>query len=308
MGLFDFFKRQKKFELPEMYSDIITKEEYNNILEICIKCHQENELTISKIDEGEIVIDIDGVEQHRYLDNLVRVLASNEKKNWKELIYEHFDKLKPNPSALKYLYKDFEYANQFLRVLLKEDTFNLGVNIENYVHRIDFPKTYTFLILEFEGQFHYVRKDEIREWNKTENDLFEIAIQNLPENEIEAKEYEFSEKFTVFIFLSGDFSASLMLDLKNRADYTIGKLGTLIAIPTKGTAYAHPIDNGDILELIELLDPTIEKIYNEDPGNITTNFYWYFKDKIQIFPTEQSENGLLISLPTDLIKQINEIK
>lgn len=306
MGIFDIFKKQKKFKLPEMYNGIISKYEYNDIMQICIKYHQDNELIISKIDEGEIVTDFNGEEQHRYLDNLVRILASNEKTTWEELIYEHFDKLNPNPSALKYLYKDFDYASQFLRVLLKEDTFNLGDNVENYVHRIDFPKTNTFLILEFEDQFHFIRKDEINEWNKTENNLFEIAIQNLPENEIEAKEYEFGEKFTVFIFFSGDFSASLMLDLKNRADYAIGKFGTLIAIPTKGIAYTHPIENGDILELVKILDPTIEKFYNEDPGNITTNFYWYYDDKFQIFPTEQSENGLLISLPKDLIKQINK--
>ena len=306
MGLFNIFKKQKKFDLPEMYNGIISKDEYNIIMEICIKYHNDNELIISKIDEGEIVTDIDGNEQHCYLDNLVRVLASNDKTIWNELIYEHFDKLKPNPSALKYLYKDFEYASQFLRVLLKENTFNLGEKVENFVNRIDFPKTNTFLILEFEGQFHFVRKDEIIEWDKTENDLFECAIQNLPEDEIEVKEYEFGEKFTVFIFFSGDYSASLMLDLKNKADYTIGKFGTLIAIPTKGTAYAHPIDTSNILELIEILDPTIEKFYNEDPGNVTTNFYWNYDDKIQIFPSEQSENGILISLPKDLINLINE--
>lgn len=306
MGLFDIFKKQKKYQLPEIYNGIITKDEYNDILEICIKYHQDNGLIISKIDEGEIVTDIEGEEQHRYLDNLVRVLASYEKTIWSQLVYEHFDKLKPNRSALNYLYKDFEYASQFLRVLLKEDTFNLGDHVGNYVHRVDFPKTNTFLILEFEEQFHYVRKDEIIEWEKLEDELFEIAIENLPENKVEVKEYQFGEKYTVFIFFSGDFSASLMLDLENRADYSIGKFGTLIAIPTKGTAYAHPIENGELLGLIEILDPTIEQFYNEDPGNITTNFYWYHNDEIQIFPTEQSEKGLLISMPKDLIKLLNE--
>mgnify|MGYP000252195943 CR=1 FL=1 len=51
--------------------------------------------SLSKIDAGEIVIEINGSELHFYLDNLVRVLASNEKSYWKTLIYEHFDKLKP---------------------------------------------------------------------------------------------------------------------------------------------------------------------------------------------------------------------
>ena len=305
MGLFNIFKKDKKYELPAMYNGIVSQNEYNDILNICKQYHQDNGLEISRIAEGEIVTEIEGDEQHRYLDNLVRVLASNESTRWKELIYQHFDKLKPNSSALNYLYKDFEYASQFLRVLLKEDTFVLGDDISKYVHRTDLPKTHTFLILEFEEKFFYVIKDEIIEWNKAENELFEIAIENIPDDEIEAKEYEFGEKFPVFIFFSGDFSASLVLDLKNRADYAIGRFGALIAIPTKGTAYAHPIENNEILELIEILHPTIEKFYNEDPGNITTNFYWYYNDKFQIFPNGQDENGFFVRLPEDLKILVN---
>lgn len=305
MGLFDIFKKQRKHQLPDMYDGIVDENEYDEIMQICINYFKDNGLIISKIDEGEIVTEIDGDEHHLYLDNLVRILASNNKTSWKLLIYEHFNKLKPHKSALNYFYKDFDYASQFLRVLLKEDSFNFGDTIDNYVHRIDFPKTNTFLILEFEEKFHYVRKDNIIEWNKSYNELFEIAIQNIPEDEIKAKEYIFGEKFTVFIFLSGDFSASLMLDLKNRAEYSIGIFGTLIAIPAKGTAYAHPIENGEILELVKILDPIVEKFYNEDPGNITTNFYWYFNNQFQIFPTKQSDKELIISMPKDLIKLIN---
>ncbi|MES2765532.1 MAG: hypothetical protein V4642_06685 [Bacteroidota bacterium] len=306
MGLLNILKKEKKYDLPEIYNGIISKEDYTVILGICQQYHSDKGLEISKIDKGEIVIDIDGEEEKRYLDNLVRVLSSSEKAEWQEIIYEHFDKLKSNPSALKYLYKDFEYASQFLRVLIKEKEFVLGDDIVNFVHRIDLPQTHTFLIIEFEGLFHYVRRDDITEWNKTENDLFKIAIENIPEEEIEVKEYEFAEKFTVFIFFSGDFAASLMLDLENRADFTIGEFGTLIAIPTKGTAYAHPIESDNITELIQELDPTIEKFYNEDPGNITTNFYWLYNGKFQIFPSENQANQTIIRLPQDLINLLNK--
>ena len=183
---------------------------------------------------------------------------------------------------------------------MKEDIFNLGDSVDNYVHRIDFPKTYTLLILEFEGKFHFIRRDEIGEWEKSESELFEIAIRNLPLDEIEAKEYEFGDKFTVFIFFSGDFSSSMMLDLKNQAEYCIGKYGTLLALPSKGTAFAHPIENGEILDLIEILNPLVQKFYNEDPGNVSTNYYWYYQDQIQIFPTEKTDKSMLIKLPLDL--------
>lgn len=300
MGILDIFKKNKEYELPEIYEGLITKKDYNTILSFSIIYHKENNLLISKIDDGEIVIEINNEIQHRYLDNLVRVLSNNYKSMWKELIYEHFDKLKYNSSAFNYLYKDFDYASQFLRVMIKEDIFNLGDLISNYVYRVDFPKTNTFLVLEFEEQFHYVRKDAIIEWEKTEKELITIAIENIPVDEIEVKEYEFAKDFKVFTFLSGDYSSSLMLDLKNRAEYTIGSFGSLIAIPTKGTASVYPIETNNVLELIDIINPTIEKLYNEDPGNISQNYYWFYNNKFYLFPTETGEAGQFIKLPKAL--------
>jgi hypothetical protein len=230
------------------------------------------------------------------------LLSSNNKEDWKGLIYEHFDKLKDKRSAYNYFFKDFDYASQFLRVLVKPEDINFLDNISDYIHRIDFPKTKTFLVLEFEEQFRYIRREDIIEWAKPEEELFEIGISNIPAEEIEIKEYLFSDKFTVYIFFSGDYSSAFLLDIKNNADYAIGAYGALITIPTKGTAYAHPIESSDILDLIEQLYPTIEQFYNEDPGSITTNFYWYFNDKFMIFPIGQDDNGAYIKLPDELAR------
>lgn len=214
-------------------------------------------------------------------------------------------KLKENKSAYTYLFKDFDYASQFLRVLIKGDNVDFGGSFRDFIYRTDFPNTKTFLVIEFEAQFKYLKQEDIAEWNKTNEVLFDIAISNIPSQEVEAKEYQYCDKFTVYIFFSGDYSSALMLDLKNSADFSIGTYGSLIAIPTKGTAFTHPIETSDILELVVALNPSIEQFYNEDPGNITTNFYWFYNDNIQVFPLGKDRNGNFIRLPDDLIKLLN---
>lgn len=92
MGLFDIFKKNKKFDLPDSYKGIINKNDYNLVIDIAKKYHFEKELPITQINEGEIITEIDGEEQHRYLDNLVRLLSSNDKELWEYLINEHFEK------------------------------------------------------------------------------------------------------------------------------------------------------------------------------------------------------------------------
>lgn len=251
-----------------------------------------------RIGDGEIVAEIEGQEQYWYLDNLVRVLSSNDKKLWEQLITEHFDKLKVNKPAYDYFFKDFEHASQYLRVLIKDEDFLSGLefNVSDFIYRIDFPFTKSFLIFEFDNKFTYIKHTDIVEWNKSIETLFEVAISNTPSDEITIEEYEFANKFDVFLFLSGDYSATLTLDLKNRADFGIGTYGSLIAIPTKGTAYVHPIETDDILELIEAIDSSVSTFFNEDPGNITTNYYWGYNDNFQVFPKEND----VISLPNDL--------
>src|SRR5262249_16137591 len=151
-------------------------------------------------------------------------------------IYEHFDKLKDHTSAYNYLFKDLEYAAQFLRVLIKGADIHEN-QLDQFIHRCDFPETNTFLLIEFEEQFKYLIKEDIAEWSKTTDELFDIAIGNTPAEEIEVKQYSFCDKFLVYIFFSGDFSSSLMLDLAARAEFAIGSYGSMIAIPAKGTSF-----------------------------------------------------------------------
>jgi hypothetical protein len=301
MKFFRFFKRRRDDEFPDQYHGLITPEDYQFVLGIVKKYHAEKGLNILSIGKGEIVVEVSGEQQYRYLDNLIRMLPAARKGEWTQTIYEHFDKFKDHRSAYRYLYKDFEYAAQFLRVLIKgEDLYK--DELDQLVARSDFPGTNTFLVIEFQELFTYVRRKDIDEWGKSTEELFEIAIGNTPGEEIKAKKALYCDKFTVFVFFSGDFSSALMLDLAARAEFCIGTYGSLIAIPTKGTSFVHPIETPDIMELVEFLAPTINKFYNEDPGNITTNFYWRYGDRIEKFPVGQDDNGQYVRLPQGLIK------
>ena len=230
------------------------------------------------------------------------MLASNEINDWEGIVYNHFDRLKETKGAYEYLFKDFEYANQFLRVLIKDSSFNLDEEFENsgIIFRTDLPETNTFLVLEFENKFRYINFVNIADWNVSIEELFEIAIANTPDEEIEVKELLCDDKFTVYAFFSGDYSASLMLDLENRYDFAIGLFGSLIAIPTKGTALVYPVASNNVQEMIQILNPSIEQFYKEDPGQISTNFYWLYQNKFKLIEQGENKDGENIILPIDL--------
>jgi hypothetical protein len=303
--MFNIFKREKLLPLPTNYTGLIDQRDYNLVFELCKKYLTKNDYKIKEIGDGEIVVDHIDQEKHFYLDNLVRLLAQNDKSQWENLVKEHFDKQKEIPFATDYLYKDFQYASQFIKVYLKpKGTFALE-NVEDYVNKVDLPETYTFLILDFNEQFHFVRRENISEWNRDESELFEIGFSNISNESIDIRESMLADKYPVYMFFSGDFSASFIIELERNANFTIGTYGSIVAVPTKGSAFVHPIETNQVMEVIVELAEMTKKFYDEDPGNITMDFFWYHDGKFDIFPNEPADNGYVtIDWPTELKQKL----
>lgn len=285
--MFNLFRRKKLLPLPASYATLVNQKDYNVIVGYYKDYLEKVGQKIVKIETGEIVVDLGDQQRHYYLDNLVRVLAQSDKIEWEKIVNEHLDKNQVIPFATEYLYKDFEYASQFLKVYLKSAETFPKLQPGDYVHRVDLPETRTFLILDFHEQFHFVKRENIVEWNKSEEELLEIGFANVSVEKIEIEEVLFKDQFNVFTLLSGDFSASFIIELEKNAGFAVGTHGSIVAIPTKGSAFIHPIENDEVLDVIAALSDVTKKFFDEDPGNITTNFYWYHDGKFELFPKEQ---------------------
>ena len=302
--MFGFGKR-KTIVLPDSYKDLIDAKNYTVFLEKCLMTLKNLDYEVLSSKDGDITYtNSEGNEAHFFLDNLLRKYLQSDDKD-KEIL-EHFSKLKDQTVAYNYLYKDFEYARQFLKILIKAD--DIIPNIEAFVHLKKLPGLAVILILDFEEQFHFVQTVKASEWNISEEELFKIALENIKEETIEVKEYQYEDKFTVYILFSGDFSASSTLIIPEKFDYAIGEYGCLIALPTKGTVLLHPISTTDVLDLVITLYPTVENFFNEDPSNVTLDFYWFFNDFYYVFKKEVNEDGTItIGLPKELKELFDKV-
>lgn len=304
--MFNIFKRKKKIILPEDYSNLIDEKGYEIFLSKCLLTLKNFGYNVESFDNGDIIYKKENSQKaHFYLDNLLRKYIQADENEKDKEIQSHFAKLKDQTKAYDYLYKDFDYAKQFLKVLLKADDI-LPKN-DDFVYQKKYPNLLTFLVLDFEEQFHYVERNKVHLWETDELELFEIAKDNIRKEEIEIKQYNYEDKYDVFVLLNGDFSASYTLLIEQELDFAIGRLGTLIALPTKGTAFLYPIEKDDVLEVIVTIYPTIEQFFNEDPGNITLDFYWYFNGQYEIFEKEPNDDGTItINAPKKLTTLLNE--
>lgn len=304
--MFDIFKRKNIITLPEDYVDLIGEKEYEIFLNKCLSKLKELGYNVRSFDNGDIVYEKENSEEaHFYLDNILRKYLQADKDKKDTEIQTHFTKLKDQSKAYDYLYKDFDYAKQFLKILLKAD--DILPNNDDFVFQKHFPHVLTFLVLDFEEQFHYVERTKVIQWEAVEKELFEIALSNIRQEEIEIKQITFDDKYEVFALFSGDYSASYTLLIEQELDFAIGKFGSLVALPTKGSAFLYPIDTNNILDVIVTTYPTIEQFFNEDPGNISLDYYWYYQGQFEIFgKTAYEDETVTINNPNGLTKLFNE--
>jgi hypothetical protein len=243
-------------------------------------------------------------ESHYFLDNLVRRYVQAEKDDKFAEIENHFKKLQETPHAYEYLFKDFDYAKQFLKFLIKPT--DIAPKLDDFVTRTDYPDLLTVLVLDFEERFHYIRKDEADLWEVDYDDLFKIALDNISQENIDIRKHLLDDKFDVYVLLSGDFSASFSLLINSHLNLAIGKYGSLIGLPTKGTVFIHPISTNDVMDLTTTLYHEMEKFYNEDSSNISMDFYWYDRKGFKKFDSVWNDDGTItISMPKDLKTMIN---
>jgi hypothetical protein len=297
-----FSKKDKNFDrrMPAHYEGIVTQKEYETILDYAVAYLQQISEIISAKD-GTIVIkkaDKPEEEMQCHLDNLTRRCKSEDVSEWQTIVNQHFARLNVDPHKVKYIFKDFDFAEPMVKYAVRHAS--MVDKIDDVVHRVDLPETGTFLVLDTDESFRYIRKNDILEWGKTEEELFEIAAQNVALEKIEIAEILWAEKFEAYTFFSGDFSASFIVELEKNAEFSIGRYGAVVTIPSKGTAIVHPLNGATALDFIVSFYGMMRNFYVEDQVPITDNFYWYYEGQFELFIEKEKLGQTLLSLPKKL--------
>lgn len=299
------FNKNKPFDRkrPNFYEGIVTKEEYTKILQMSEEeCKRIGKITF--IQAGTIKISNPKAEEEEFtfhLDNLVRKCKYYEEQEWPTVIKNHFSRFPIDQSKAKFLLKDFEYARPLLKVLVR----SAKTISADMVHRLDLPNTQTFLILDYDERFHFLKEEDIIEWQVPKVELFEIALANIAVEKIDIQEVHWKDEFELYTFFSGDFSASFMVELTKNAPFAIGEFGSVVAIPTKGSAFVHPLNSNTALAFITNFDAAFQSFYNQDEVPISKNYYWFYNGKFEVFEEEKNKDKTLISLPQILEKLLN---
>lgn len=205
--------------------------------------------------------------------------------------------------STKRVIEDFDKASKYLAVRIYRQDFMGSFKLEELVHRIDLEETVTVLVLDMPDSVESILHTNIEKWNKTPEELFEIAFVNLKEKfkrEVERIDNN-------VLKLSGDdiFVTSEALFFE-RNEKCIGKYGSIFCLPNRDTMRAVAINSDLDVEVgLQLMIPFAEETFDHSEDlAITRHIYWHYKGKNELIYTYYGLNRLKYVLPADLAELV----
>ncbi|MBX2870797.1 MAG: hypothetical protein KTR30_01820 [Saprospiraceae bacterium] len=287
-------------QLPAKYEHLVSERQYFRILAYICRYFEEKDYYLTEIAEGQLAVHDDEEQMDISLDNLVKRLSSQLEGGWKQDIYTYFDQLLEHTNTEE-LFRNFELAKEYLTLRLYGDQIDTHSEQDALIFRQDLEGTYSVLSLDLPSKFQVILESETENWPADEKTLFQIALQNANRQEVETA-HGYWEETEIVAVISNEYAAIKMLDLEQNFSDSVGEHGALVAVPTKGTVFIHPIRtlSSNLHEALNLIVKQANLIYESDPGPITRNLYWYHQGQFHAFPLKMKEEGLSYQLPNEL--------
>lgn len=280
---FNLSAQKIDYSFPDGYEKEISKKDYKYLVDESVKVISKN-YKISSIKEG--VIELEEGQDYSILNlhNLILKCAELDKKDWSELITAHFNSMHESMEKQKQLDPNkFETLVDYFSIRIYQESFvNQNGGTENLIAKKHLDGTISLLMLDLPSTFTPIQKDMFDLWDKTVDEVFEIAQSNVNKQEFTKMTESIDvndQKIEVSFIENEDYGASLALDLKSNTPEFIGEWGSVVAIPNKGIVNICKISKEkpvDFILFIQRFKPVVEQFYNQHPQPISTDFYWYY--------------------------------
>jgi hypothetical protein len=299
MDLFSIFKKK---ETDKERFDRLVKEYFASI---------NKEYTL-KADGEMLNTNILGSDYDLGLVNLRQICFTEPHENWEAIIKDHFESLTDGIEFSTNFQKridDFDYIKKYLAVRIYPFDYGNQEMHENIIRREDFAATYTALVYNFPKTITTVSKKDAVAWDKTNEELFAIAIENTQKLSVPRLERVDNEKIkNVYSFEENSTFVSSNILWLPKFPEVIGNFGTVACIPHATALYAHPAENLDTLTTLNNLLHVTRSLFDKSPRPISPHVYWIFKDENIPLMVQTNEKGeLSVEIPPRISALMEEM-
>lgn len=245
------------------------------------------------------------------LTNVAQVCKLDDQKLYKEIIKEHFDSIMRTHKFEKEIDKivnDFESVRKYLGVRLYDNEYVSQIGKELVIGKEFAGDIFAMIVFDFPDSVISIKPEQIEPWNKSVDELYEIGKENIREKyPINISQEDFGEFSIMFVSAEHFFTPNIVLDIENQSKL-IGSHGSIIGLPHRHSVLIYPIENLEVIKVINGLIPTVYGMNQEGPGSLSNNIFWYFNNTYTQLPYNLDNNKLQFIPPDNFIEMLNKLK
>lgn len=258
-------------------------------------------------DEGVAYVD-EGTseEQHLGLGNLSQLIHISPRRDWKNVVRNHFDQLfrsKAEMNEASDKLSDFESIGETLKVRIYPADMP---NREVMAFREIANGIIAALVIDLPETVMSVPRERPEEWGLPLDSLFERGLANVRnQDEVRVSEMPAHDGATVTL-LTGDsfFTATHALLLEDHLPKPPPELGALVAVPNRHAVIFHSIVDHRTFGALSSILQAAHGMCEQGPGSISPNVYWWHDGKLTHLPAPITDNTIDFDPPEEFIYQV----
>jgi hypothetical protein len=244
------------------------------------------------------------------LVNLAQICKQSNSFRWKGVIRRHFTQLEKAASFKIEFYKkvhDFSQVKDYIGVRLYHTDFVSHIKDGLTIGKHITEDIFALLVFDFPHSIINVQPEQTIQWNKMNEELFEIGIANIRRNYKTILSPQMLGKIKCWVARGNHFFApNIVFDLKSNSQL-VGSNGALIGIPHRHAVFIYPIENLEVLDAIHVLIPVIYRMNKQGPGSVSDGLFWYHNDTLTALPYELGEQKLEFTPPEAFVAVLNTL-
>jgi hypothetical protein len=309
--MFGFLKNRNKrfYQVPE-WANYFSTGEFNEFI-ICIEQYFKNSKTNFDINRGVIeVAEVFGTGNQLGLSNLASICHQTRQNNWKHVINDHFNNMlegQKEETELKKIIDNFEQISGYLALRIWPKSYLETAIKDELVYKEKIEELVTVLVLDLPRTVRSIKIEETKKWNKSVDELFEIGKENVLKKYPVQIDREMINEKPCYLLHGEHFFVSIQALILEKHPKCIGKYGAIVAFPHRHMVMVYPINGKDIIKSSSNLMAAATGMYNQGPGAISPNIYWYRTGTFAKLPYEVKEGKIQFTPPHDFIALLEQI-
>ena len=303
-----FFRRNKSLQAAPEWTNFTSFSEYDVFITLVKKYFNQKRVVFTVKEDMIVVDDPNWSYKQLGLSNLAQVCKQSRRSRWKSIITEHFEGMLRSAAFEKTFYTkahDYAYAAPYIGIRVYPKDYISHIGEGTTIKRELAEDLIALLVFDFPHSVNNIKPETTIQWNKTNEELYEAGFGNSRMKYASKVSAEDINGIKIW-FIQGDhfFVANAVLDLQ-LMPVPGGKYGALVGVPNRHVVMVYPIDNLEVVRVLQPFGAVLEGLFRDGPGSISKSLYWYRDGQLTNLPYALNGDSFEFTPPEDFLDLMN---